>query len=498
MNPKLCVLCVILGAAVTVSCGPAARPVKPGVSLTVYSAPGSSPQTLAETGFAVINERREVTLSSARQQRLSHPVSARLVPSSVRMQLPGAQVLEQTFVYDLADASTLLSRFVGQEIGVSTLDGAHHRGRLLLASGGGYLMESEGSGERFQLLASEPIARLELGAPEQQLQLHPELQWLVQTEPAEPASRLMELSYQSDGLGWAADYQLVIGSEAGSALSVDLLAWLTLVNQSGVSFSNAELTLMAGDVQRFREELVFRDETKSLEEDYFGTTVAQKPVFEEESFFEYHMYRLNVPIDLPEQSFKQLELFSPKRDISARKVLQFGARQADFVSSSPRWDEPFAEQALTPLDIVISFVNDEEAGLGLPLPAGRVRLMGSDPQDGAALLLGETWLEHTPKGEELRFLVGRSTFVFGRRVQKSYSYSESGRWIKEGVELELVNRGSEAAELSVIERLPRWSNWSIEGCELPFVKEDANHIRFSVSLAAGESRTLSYVAHYRW
>ena len=76
---------------------------------------------------------------------------------------------------------------------------------------------------------------------------------------------------------------------------LDLSGWVTLTNQSGATYRDARMQLVAGDVNRVREERRFRGDVVMAE-----SMAKAAPMMAEESLFEYHLYTLQRPTTLRE------------------------------------------------------------------------------------------------------------------------------------------------------------------------------------------------------
>jgi hypothetical protein len=153
-----------------------------------------------------------------------------------------------------------------------------------------------------------------------------------------------------------------------------------------------------------------------------------------------------------------------------------------------------------PKDVAIywEFKNEEANGLGVPLPAGRVRFYRSDDQDGNLEFVGENNIDHTPRNENVSIYTGNAFDLVGERRIVNFERGERADWMKETVEVTVKNRSKEPKEIVVREHLWRWLNWKIENASMEHVKKDAQKIEFTVKLAPGEEKKVTYTAHYSW
>ncbi len=195
---------------------------------------------------------------------------------------------------------------------------------------------------------------------------------------------------------------------------------------------------------------------------------------EENAFFEYHMYTLPRKATLADRESKQISLFEPAR-ANVKKVFLY---QPDRDSENVR--------------VKVEFVNSKETGLGMPLPAGRVRMFQADV-DGSLLLLGEDQINHTPKDEEVSIrvgdafdVVGQQTLVNQTRVSKQV---EDQEW-----KIELRNRKNEAIVVKVEKQF--WGFWEILSANFTYVKKDANTVVFEVPVKADSTATIELTTRF--
>jgi hypothetical protein len=277
---------------------------------------------------------------------------------------------------------------------------------------------------------------------------------------------------------------------------MDLAAWVTLVNQSGGSYADAQLKLVAGEVNRAPAAApqVAGYAMKAARE-----MDAASPAFTETSLSEYHLYTLGRRTDLPDNSTKQLELFPAAHAISCRKQLVFTAGPVPWSYwSGPIQDQGYAATNKGTVGAYLEFDNKEANHLGMPLPAGRVRVNQANPSDGTLEFVGEDIIKHTPRNETLRVKLGNSFDIVGERKQTSFRVDTSAKTIDESFEISVRNRKREAATVVVREYLYRWSTWEVTAKSHAFAKRDAQTIDFPIEIAADGEAKLTYAVRYRW
>ena len=222
------------------------------------------------------------------------------------------------------------------------------------------------------------------------------------------------------------------------------------------------------------------------------------PGFAEKSFFEFHLYTLGRRTSVPNNSTKQIELFEQARAIPVRKLLVYSGLAARPGPITPLTERNLGVASNHKVDIYLDFKNDAQHGLGMPLPAGRVRVSKVDTADGALEFIGEDAIDHTPKDEKVRVRLGSAFDVVGDRRQVDFAIDTRARWLEEEVEISLRNHKAQPVEVIVKESLPRWSNWTIVSKTHEFQREDARTIDFTATVPKDGESTLRYRVRYTW
>lgn len=488
----------ILSLAMTATS--AAASDSPDYALTVYSAaaPGTlSTERLADygdrlPGYAVISDRRVLELVRGTGELRFSDVARRIDPTTVKFASitdpAGTRVLEQNYQYDLVSQQKLLQRYLGQPLTVEQQRGdAIERisGTLLSADGGLILARDDGSVVTLSSWSSVQFPALPGG-----LISKPTLVWKI--DAARGGRHESQVSYQTQGMTWWTDYNITLREEGGRC-RMDLAAWVSLVNQSGGSFPNAKLKLVAGDVNRAPA----APEPQMMYRMAVAEAAPMADGFSESELFEYHLYTLGRRTDLPDNSVKQLELFPAVAGAECRRELVFTASPSYRNYGAAMTDQGFGATQRGEAGAFLEFENREANRLGIPLPGGRVRVSQASA-DGAQEFIGEDLIQHTARNESIRLKLGTAFDISGERRQVSYSYDEKARTITETIEVEVRNGKKSPAEVTVREYLYRWSGWTITGNSQAFDKRDAQTVDFAVKLPAEGKQTVRYTVTYRW
>ncbi len=448
-------------------------------------------------GFGVVKETRSVRLAAGVTDLKFTDVAQFIDPTTVSFSdltdPTGTSVLEQNFQFDLASPLKILERYVDKDVGyVVEKDGQVVQsitGRLV-ATNQGQLVVATPEGLRF-FNFGDPGIRLP-SLPEG-LITKPTLVWKLSSATA--GEHKVRTTYETKGMTWRADYNLVLSADDATA---DVGAWVSLLNVCGATFRDARLKLVAGDVHRVTQ--MARDFNLD------GAIAAEAPAatppgFQEKSFFEYHLYTLPRRTDVLGETTQQLTLFPTARGVAVEKVLvYYGLPEAASWRYAPsaRMDREFGVQSNTKLDVYVRVKNSQDNHMGMPLPRGKVRVYKQDDADGTLEFVGEDLIDHTPKDETLLVKIGEAFDVVGERKQTDFKLDKKARTMTETFQITLKNHKDAPVSVVVKENLYRWSNWDVVQKSDDFTKVDARTIRFDVVVPANGEKVVTYTARYMW
>ncbi|MBS1261177.1 MAG: hypothetical protein MAG453_00498 [Calditrichaeota bacterium] len=411
--------------------------------------------TVYNQDIGLVRELRTLALDEGVQEYAYDGVAAKIIPTSVRFHADRVDILEQNFEYDLVDRNALLEKYLGEMVDVM-LKEETVRGRLLSAQGGLILEEDAGS---VRMIDTGEVISVRFPELPEGLIIRPTLRWRLDSGVSGTVES--ELNYLTRGLDWEASYVAVIGEDDKR---LELSGWVQVTNESGADYENAKLKLMAGDV-RFAER---RPQRPQFEADMMRAAGAAKQ-FEEKEFFEYHLYTLPRRVSVLDRQVKQIRLIEPSAtDVDKRYTF-----------------EPWRGNDVS---VDLEFVNSEPAGLGMPLPAGLVRMYKQD-EDGSLQLIGEDRIDHTPRDERIRLSTGSAFDIVAERTKTS-TERIGPRAREESYEVELRNRKDEDVEVIVRERFG--GDWRIMQESREGKKTDAYHYEWVVPVPARSVVTLSY------
>jgi len=421
--------------------------------------------TVYNSNLGLVKEVRKMQVPAGRGELRFMDVASAIQPVTVRVrsvnQPEAFSVLEQNYEYDLMSPAKLLDKFVGKKIKLIEWKEFQDRKDTVEAT-----LLSNNNGEIYQvgneIYLGHPGIRVLPEIPEN-LIAKPTLMWLYDNQ-GRPEQEL-EVSYLTGNINWNADYVLVLNKEDNG---LDLSGWVTVDNQSGAAYKNAKLKLIAGTIHRAESPQL---RNRYAEEYEMTAKVASANGFQEQGFFEYHIYDLQRPTTIKESQTKQIELLQASGAKAQKEMLVYGVQKW----FARRYEEQIPEQ---PVKVYVKFKNSQENQLGMPLPAGVVRVYKKDSQDKLQLI-GEDRIKHTPKDEEVKLEIGEAFDVVAERKQTDYREITSGVHESEW-EVTLRNHKTEPVTVSLIE--PLYGNWLVISNSHPFEKVDAFTIRFNVNV----------------
>ncbi len=442
--------------------------------------------TIYNGGYAVVRETLPIDLKSGVNQVSFAGATAQVEADSVILRdIAGKaefQILEQSYRNDPVSQAMLMSLFEGKTLEFNRRE-TNKPDRIVtgkvVRSGfvpGGNFVEPiiEVDGKLQFSLPGEPVFP-SLGTDNV---LKPTLNWKLNS--ASSGKIDAEVAYLSRGFTWEASYNLV-AEEKGDSL--DIVGWVTMNNHSGMMFADAKIKLMAGDVNRVQPEYPMVARAMVMDNLAGGSA----KVVTEKSFDEFHLYTLGNPVTLRDKETKQVE-FVRATGVKAERIYVFeGSQQYNRRGSS----------AGGKVQVFREFKNSEANRLGLALPKGKVRFYSQDG-DRQLEFVGENQIDHTPKNETIRVLVGNSFDLVGERRLVSQTENNSEHVATQTIEVKVRNRKKEPAEIRVVEHATRGGNWTLTAQSQPHEKKDATTFEFRVPLQPDEEKVVTYTIRYTW
>jgi len=435
--------------------------------------------TIYNENLALVKDRRTIKLDQGFNKLAFRGVSAKMRPETAMLrnvvQATGLQVVEQNFDFDLLTPQKLLEKYVGKNIRIATMNPATGVEKIetakVLSTNSGTVLQI---GDRIEV---NPKGRLIFDGVPENLRDKPTLVTLLNN--AAPSPQDVELSYLTGGLSWKADYVAELNSDDSQ---IDLLGWVTLNNHSGTTYKNAKMQLVAGDVNRVQPE--FRKAMRSSR--VMEMQMDAMAPMAEEALFEYHLYTLGRPTTIADKQTKQVALMSASAVPVTKEFLLQGN---DYYYRSSYGD---IGQKMK-IGVFVKLENREEAGMGMPLPKGVVRVYKKD-KAGNAQFIGEDRIDHTPKNESIKLKLGDAFDITADKKQTAFrKHSSTDQYhyaFESAYEIKLKNAKSESVTVVVREPIP--GDWKMKQETQPHEKVAAGTAEWKINVPAEGSTTLKY------
>lgn len=422
--------------------------------------------TVYNNNLGLVKDTRGVTLPSGEGELRFMDVASGIMPVTVHAKSLNApdkfQVLEQNYEYDLMDYNKLMDKFVDKK--VKLVDWNQYQDRKETVEG--TLISNNNGNPVFkindEIYLGHPGYKVLPEVPEN-LIAKPTLMWRYANNASD--AHQLEVSYLTNNIGWKADYVFVLNKDDTGG---DLSGWVTVDNKSGATYKDAKLKLVAGEVQRAQAMPASAYQRMDLAMEGMALAGSQ---FAEQAFFEYHIYDLQRRTTIKDKQTKQISLLEAAGIKAEKELLVYGIQ-----SYYTQYYQP--QNPKQKVSVYVKFKNSKENQLGMPLPAGILRLYKQDSK-GSLQFVGEDNIEHTPKDEEVKVKVGEAFDVVAERRQTDFKQLTT-RMYETAWEVTLRNHKEEPVRVGVVE--PLYGNWQIVEQSHPSKKLDAFTLRFDIDV----------------
>jgi hypothetical protein len=441
-----------------------------GVAMTIYN-----------VNLGLVKDQRRISLDKGIGELRFMDVAAQIIPTSVSIRSlidpQSLQILEQNYEYDLLNPQKLLDKYVGKEVKLYYKNPYTDKEEIvtatLLSNNGGPIFKI---GE--EITFGHPGRVIFPKVPDNLIS-KPTLVWLLQNTLSQP--QRIEATYLTNGINWRADYVVTLNDKDDQA---DLSGWVTIDNKSGATYQDAKLKLVAGDVNRVRDEWEYRDK---MLRGAIAETKKAEPQFKEEEFFEYHIYTLQRPATIKENQTKQISLVTAHAVPVKKELIYYGA-QSYYRS---QYGDVISNQKI---GVFVELANKKENNLGIPLPKGTIRVYKND-REGSLQFVGEDAIDHTPKDEKVRIKLGDAFDVVASRKQTDWK-KIAGDTYEAAFEISVRNHKKEDVSVRVIEPIP--GDWEMLSSSHEHTKTDASTAEFILPVPKDKETKLTYRVRMRF
>ncbi len=437
--------------------------------------------TIYNVNLGLVKDQREIKLGTGTSELRFMDVASQIIPTSVHIRSiaePGSiLVLEQNYEYDLLNPQKLLEKYVGKEVKLYYRNPYTEREEIVVAT-----LLSNNGGPIFKIndeITFGHPGRIIFPKVPENLISKPTLVWLLQNDLRKP--QRLEATYLTNGINWRADYVVTLNDTDDRA---DLSGWVSIDNKSGTTYKNGKIKLVAGDVNRVRDERQYRDKMMR-----YAVAEAAKPreQFREEEFFEYHIYTLQRPATIKQNQTKQISLINAGEVPVRKELLYYGA--SHYFRS--RHGEMISNQKI---GVFLEIANRKENNLGVPLPKGTVRVYKRDSENSLQFV-GEDSIDHTPKDEKVRVKMGDAFDVVGSRKQTDWKKIAYDTY-EAAYEISLRNHKKEDVMVKVVEPIP--GEWKILKTSHDYAKTESHTAEFNIHVPKDRETKLTYRVRMRF
>lgn len=432
--------------------------------------------SIYNNNLAFVKDTRNVTLGQGANSIAFEGVAAQMRPETALLLGDGIRVVEQNYDYDLLDANNLLESSIGETVKTAlyneqTGQTTFGKAKVLNSNYGSPVLQfSYGVETNFP-------GRIVYEKLPANLRVKPTL--VINLDSVSAGSKPLELAYLTNGLSWKADY--VADLKADNKLALN--GWITLNNESGTDYKNAEVQLIAGSINQVaapRPVMARMMKAAGAVMDSFAVNEsASMPA--SEAFADYYLYTLPVKTTLKDKQTKQVSLLS-RENVSFGKEYRLvsplyigvNARQNEFKKANP--------------EVIIKLNNRQEDNLGIALPEGTVRFYENDSR-GDVQFIGESRLEQLAKGEEAELQIGKAFDVYAagkvtdvRKISKDVSEAD--------LEITFNNVKAEAVEVKFEQNFS--NSWEILSESLQSAKKNADTAVWTLQLPADGKTVLKF------
>lgn len=411
--------------------------VRDSVELTVYS-----------EDFAMVKEQRPFDVKSGPNVLRVAGVSKSLDPSSILFNCGEGsgtpQVVASTYDLGISDPKSLLRRYVGQQVevvryGQDGKAGDKDQGTLEIASDGGIALHA---GDKYLIDAQGTV----VAPAKSDIVTIPQLAVTVDSPSAQAAK--LDVTYVTSGLSWRADY---VGTLSPTDDNLNLECWATVTNATGANFPNAKVTLVAGSPNRaVRHRAQVQSREWAKEDITLGAPTADIGGYASPTEVgELYEYPAKEHSTIAEGRMNRVKLLGAS-SVKARRDYSIRLPQLGSYFYGP------AEAHLSS-QLAITFVNDGSGGLGIPLPAGAIRMYEPDASGGSRYV-GAADIANTAKDGHIAVTISNVFNVSARYRVVSTTRPDKHRTVQT-VEVTIDNQKSRDVDVRLVQDFSQ--GWSI-------------------------------------
>ena len=434
-------------------------------NLTITNAPENIALTVYGSNLAMVSEKRSAVIDNPGRVKLMYPGVPSLIDTSSVIAAFSQQtnLFSQNYSYDVISYDSLLKYHLGKTVHYTEKEDSVEIKDGTLLSMNPLLVREKNFGVIYI-----PHQVFFPDIPKD-MAVKPSLFWNIETE----AKKLdINLKYLTKGLSWKSDYTIDLADDA----ALNLNSWITITNNSGATYQDANITVLAGDVNIPQEQEVRRVYAKRA-----MVMAEDSGNIQNEAFSGYHIYKIPFRETIKDKEKKQIS-FIQKKAITYEK---YAFNKETFYFSN------FGERKLR-FSQIIEFKNSEKNHLGIPLPKGTVRVYKED-QSGISRFVGAATIANIPKDEKVKLTIGKYFDIVGKERVTDYRTTNKDNHIT--YEITISNHSKKREVIKLKKSIPaNQGKLTIkDSCDKQCSKERLNAFvtQYTISLQPDEAYTMT-------
>jgi hypothetical protein len=413
--------------------------------------------TVYNNDFAHIKEDLILHLEAGVSSQYLGDLPGNIDPNSliIKPVSPNIEIITKNVSFDADNSIGILTRNIGKLIRVITEANIKLQGKLEFIDAYNIGI-TEVKKQELTLINRDEILALTFLDEQITLNFAPELHFEVYSETA--GDFKFQISYLCSGISWEASYNM-IWDEKKMLLEID--PWIRLKNESGSDFRDANIKLVAGEINRIKQiKDPYRMEGQ-FEKGNSNTGLA------ENILHDYNVYTLNNEINLKDQQTPEFRLFKPV-SLAADKRFEYNTYDNKVTSE-------------------IRFRNSKESGMLTALPGGIARIYTLDEQNDLQFI-GEDIVVHTDIDQEISLTTGYAYDIFGETKIKDQRKID--KTVEKDIEVVLKNRSGSTVIIAINHSI--YGYWKVIAPSINYRKIDAKKIEFIDTINPGDDYILQW------
>ena len=368
--------------------------------------------SIYNNNLAMINEHRSINLKKVGKQTLIYEgIPSSVIFESIIPTFSKETILySQNYHYDILSLNKLLQKHINKEITYKVYSSAYtyKKEKAVLLSLNPILLQKNN-----EIISGIKNSDIIFDSLPKDLLTKPSLIWNTKSKKG---LQNIELNYLTRNISWKSDYILKLDK------TNSLSAWITINNNSGKSYENANIYVIAGEVQTNAPKINLQRRYKSM------ALMESSPVVSQKEFAGYHLYKIPFKESINNKEKKQIN-FINKQNLKIKTKAQ---------SKNSIYFHAFNKIPSNKLSHIIELNNTKNDGLGIPLPKGTIRVYKKD--ETLSHFIGQSSIKHTSLDEKISINIGKF-FDISQEIKQT-AFKRTKRYIKSSYIRKIENKSN--------------------------------------------------------